>query len=127
MLINPGTRIGGKSDGWTNTAEAARAEAERWLTRMAGDGLAEVELLDEVNPVDGGRWQFTFRHTITGTRVSLETHGINDLDAYRQQYTFDPKVYWNGSSSGDPTLGDFAAPGFEPVQTYKPAGEADRA
>lgn len=34
MIVNPGARIGGPGEGWTNTHRAAQAEAERWLARM---------------------------------------------------------------------------------------------
>ena len=61
---------------------------------------------------DNGRWPFVIRHQITGVEVVLETHGIDDLDAYKRQCIFDPRVYWNGSSSAEPTLDDFDAPGF---------------
>ena len=118
VLINPGSRIGGAPHGWTNTPETARAEAEKWLAGMREDGLVDVELLDEVVENEG-RWRFGFRHTVTGTVVFLETHGIDDLDAYQRQHLFPPRVYWRGSSTAEPKLDDFAADGFEPVKTFR--------
>ena len=122
IIINPGSgTVPAVGDGWTNTAEAARAEAGRWLARIHEDGMTDVELLPDVItlPVTG-RWVFTFRHAVTGVSVELETHGVDDLEAWRRQRVFDPRVYWAGSSAGSPCLDDFAAPGF--VKTYRQVG-----
>jgi hypothetical protein len=54
----------------------------------------------------------------------LEHHGIDDLQAYEKQHIFTPRVYWDGSSCANPKIEDFAAEGFEPVITYRVAGEA---
>lgn len=84
--------------------------------------MTDVELLpgSVVGVEDKGRWVFTFRHKVTGTEVQLEIHGIDDLDAYRKQYLFDPKIYWRGSSCAEPELEDFAAEGFKPLRTFIP-------
>lgn len=118
IIINPGSRIGGPGDGWTNTYETARAEAGRWLARMHADGMTGVELLDGATEREG-RWVFTFRHAVTGTTVELEVHGIDNMEAYERQYIFPPKMYWNGSSISEPELEHFAAPGFTVVRTFK--------
>lgn len=123
ILINPGSRIPDSGDGWTNTVEGARRQAEEWLANMRSEGLTDVELLDEATPFEN-RWRFTFRHTVTGVEVTLETHGIDDLDAYQREQTFSPRTYWNGSSSATPQLADFAAEGFEPVQTFRTTATA---
>ena len=117
LLINPGSGPVAQGPGYTNTYETARAEAERWLARIHADGMTDVTLADEHGLRDG-RWQFTFRHRVTGVAVHLETHGIDDLDAYGQAHIFPPRVYWHGSSTGTPCLEDWAAPGFTPVRTY---------
>ena len=124
VLINPGSRISGpgEGEGWTNTYETARAYAEQWLAQMHGEGMTDVELLDGTTEREGrwvGRWVFTFRHPVTGKTVELETHGIDDTDAYERQHTFAPRIYWNGSSTANPQLEHFAAPGFVAVRTFK--------
>lgn len=119
LLINPGS--GPIQDGadWTNTYEQARANAEEWYARMVKDGIRDVKLLDEYEERDG-RWCFKFRHQVTGVVVELETHGIDNLDAYEKRFIFMPRVYWWGSSSSVPELEQWAAPGFEAVQTFRP-------
>lgn len=119
LIINPGSRIGETQQGWTNTEEKARAEAAKWLSNMHAEGMTDVELLDGCTDDGEGRWRFAFRHKVTGALVYLDTHGIDDMDAYLARCIFPPRVYWNGSSSSDPKLDDFAAPGFVPVKTFK--------
>ena len=125
LLFNPGSGpVDDKGDGYTNTYAKACEIARTWFEDMKADGLADIELV-EPQPweVDGGRWTFIFRHTITGAEVKLETHGLDNLDTYTINHVFLPRVYWNGWSSGQPELDDFAAPGFVPVRlkTYRPA------
>lgn len=124
LIINPGARIGQPGNGWTNTLAKARAEAGEWLSRMHAEGMTDVVLLGDAEDTGDGRWRFTFRHAVTGTAVHLDTHGIDDLDAYRRQHLFDPRVYWNGSSTAEPRLEDFAAPGFVLVRTFAPEAAA---
>jgi hypothetical protein len=121
IIVNPGSHLGDaqNADGWTNTYAAARKEADKWLATMRGEGIADVDICGADETEREGRWTFVFRHTVTGVEVELETHGINDLDAYRRQHIFDPRIYWNGSSSSNPEMADFAAPGF--VMTFRPA------
>lgn len=122
LIINPGSRIPQNPQGWTNTYEQARRNAEEWLEQMRRDGFGhDVILLSgpEKQADGGGRWIFRFQHQITGVCCLLETHGISDedLEPYRLQAIFLPRVYWNGSSSANPALDDFAAPGY--VQSYR--------
>lgn len=117
LIINPGSHIVAAGDRWTNTETTARAEAEKWLARMHAEGMTGVELLDG-SEERTGRWEFTFRHQVTGATATLETHGIDDLDAYQKDQWFAPRIYWNGDSSSNPKLEDFAAPGFKPVRTF---------
>lgn len=86
--------------------------------------MTDVELLDHSVDDGEGRWRFTFRHRVTGVLVYLDTHGIDQVDAYERQHVFPPRVYWNGSSTGEPKLDDFVAPGFDPVKTFRPTAEA---
>lgn len=120
VLINPGADIPDPEEdaGWTNTYSEALRIAREWLTKMEAEGLADIVLnKGTVLPSEEGRWTFTFRHIVTGAEVALETHGIAPLDAYRKEYVFEPRQFWNGSGSADPCLEDFAAEGF--VQTYR--------
>ena len=118
VFINPGSNIE-TGEGWTNTFEGAKAEAERWLARMRKDGLREVSLVAWDEAEDAGRWKFWFEHSVTKKRVVLETHGIDNIEAYRKGRIFDPRVYWNGSSLSEPAIEDFAAPGFRVLQTFE--------
>lgn len=121
VIISPGSHVrAGAGQSWTNTVERASAEARKWLAEMHSQGMTDVELVgDAVPATSGGRWVFTFRHRVTGTQAQLETHGIDDMDAYCQQHIFAPHIYWKGSSVGEPSLDDFAAAGFEPVWTFR--------
>lgn len=124
IIINPGSEIGHAEGavGWTNTYEKALDWARDWHKSMVDDdGLRDVELIVPDPPIEGdGRWTFHFRHLVTDVTVTLHTHGIDDFDAYQRQCIFNPRVYWNGSSTATPLLADFAAPGFEKVSTFRP-------
>jgi hypothetical protein len=122
VIINPGSRVGPPRDGWTNSEATARAQAEQWLARMHADGMTDVELLDGAGETEG-RWRFTFRHKVTGTEAVLETHGIDDIEAYEKDHIFTPRVYWRDSSTAEPRLEDFAAPGFKLIRTFVAPGE----
>lgn len=119
IMTGGGSWIAEPGDGWSNTYEKARANAEEWLATMHKAGMTDVELLNTVEERNR-RWQFTFRHQITRVTATLEIDGIDDLDAYCKQAVFSPKVYWNGGSTGEPRLEDFAAEGFEAVRTFRP-------
>jgi len=122
LIINPGSgAVQASGEGWTNSYAGARAEAGKWLEGMHAEGMTDVTLLDGASAGEGvnaGRWRFRFRHEVTGAVVTLETPGIDDWDAYGREFIFLPRIYWNGSSSGDPKLEDFAAPGFRAVRTF---------
>lgn len=118
LIINAGSSIGKPGDGWTNTYETARKNAGDWLDQMHAEGMTDVQLLDGSTESEG-RWVFTFRHSVTGTTVKLETHGIDDVEAYERQHIFSPRIYWDGSSTSNPKLEDFAAPGFVAVRTFR--------
>jgi hypothetical protein len=125
LLINPGSRIVPSGTGWTNTVEGARRQAERWLSEIhregSAGGMEDVVLLDGATPDESGtRWTFQFQHPATNKIVELETHGIDDLDAYLKDAIFDPRVYWNGGSSSTPCLENWLTPGFEVVRSIRP-------
>ena len=121
LIINAGSgAIPEAGDGWTNSHEGAVAHAREWHDRMIADGIQDVDLLLPGTPV-AGRWVFGFRHRVTGVTVDLETHGIDDIVAYERDRIFAPKIYWNGSSVGEPDVADWLADGFEVVKTLRPA------
>ena len=122
LIINAGSRIGGDPQGWSNTVEEARRRAKEWLYRMRAEGFTDIEMLEPGDEADG-RWLFVFRHTVTGVEVPLRMHGIDDLVAYERQNIFSPRVYWNGSSSANPDLDDFAATGFVKAMTFTAVSE----
>jgi len=120
LVINPGSgAIPAAGDGWTNTVEGARVEAQHWLTLIRDAGIQDVEMHPQERATDDGRWQFGFCHTITGKYVVLETHGIDNLAAYEKERIFPPRVYWNGSSSADLDITDWLLPGSEVVTTIR--------
>lgn len=120
VFINPGSRINNAPVGWTNTYETALEAANDWLARMRADGFTDITMTGDETEQDG-RWRFIFTHQVTNVSVELETHGIDNLKAYERQTIFSPRLYWNGSSSANPKLADFAAEGFEPVRTFRKA------
>lgn len=121
IIINPGSKLplAEAAIGWTNTHDQAKRYAYEWFYKpMTEEGYTDIEVIDTGEENDG-RWKFIFKHKITGKEVELETHGIDDLEAYEKQFVFTPRVYWNGGSSSNPDLKQFEAEGFEPVMTYR--------
>lgn len=122
LIINPGSGdVAMSGEGWANTEAGARAEAQKWFDRMTDDGLRDIVLLPDMEDLGDGRWRFGFQHTVTGVVCHLDTHGITDIDAFMKSRIFYPRVYWRGSSSGEPTVEDWAAPGFEVLKTLRAA------
>lgn len=122
VIINPGSRIATEPGDWTNTREQAARYARKWFwDQMIRDGFRDIEFVD-TGVEREGRWVFEIRHTVTGRVVEIEQHGIDNLEAYRRRH-FEPRIYWNGSSSANPRIEDFAADGFEPVVTYRPVAK----
>jgi hypothetical protein len=121
LLINPGSQMPDEKEGqgWTNTHKQAKLNAFNWFyLPMLEEGIIDVKVTD-CNEETEGRWKFIFKHEITGKEVELEIHGIDNMEEYMKTYIFGARVYWNGSSSGNPELEDFAVDGFEPVKTFK--------
>lgn len=124
VLINPGSGpVLDSGDGWTNSYQGAQKEAARWLESMHKEGIYDVDVVDYGPGAVDGRWRFGFVHAVTGVEVILETHGIDNMDAFMKKFIFGARVYWKGSSSGTPELSDWAAPGF--VQTFRPEVDHD--
>lgn len=114
ILINPGSHIGETTGLWTNTHEKALERALGWLKNIQDDGYKNIKMLDTKEEING-RWKFLFKHSVTGAVVELETHGIDDMDAYIKENVFTPRVYWNGSSTGEPELEQWLVDGYEKV------------
>jgi|JI10StandDraft_1071094.scaffolds.fasta_scaffold481435_3 hypothetical protein len=115
LLINPGSHIGEQSsEKWANTHEQALENALRWLKNIQDDGIKNIRMYD-TKTEEQGRWKFIFKHLITGVEVELETHGITDMDEYIKENVFTPRVYWNGSSCGEPELDQWLTDGYKKV------------
>lgn len=130
-IINPGSGPVGESGAWTDTYEAALRTALEWLDEVRSRGIRDVHIVAQLHegdpePVEG-RWTFVFRHEVTGVEVELQTHGLDNIEAYRKRYIFDPRVYWRGDSSATPKVEDWLAPGFEVVKTLRPIKARDDA
>jgi hypothetical protein len=121
LLVNPGSGAVLEGRGYTNTYARARCIAWEWLARIHADGMREVVLVDRGRDLNDGRWVFTFTHPVTGVVVELETHGVDDTEAYQRLHVFLPRTYWDGSSTASPKLDDWYRPGFEPVCTFRAA------
>ncbi len=111
LIINPGSHVPDDAD---NTYVRALALARDWHQKMRTEGFGQDVELIEPDPAAGseGRWMFAFRHRVTHVVVYLEAHGLDP-----DEHPF-ARVYWRGSSSANPALEDWAAPGY--VQTYRP-------
>lgn len=126
MIINPGSgAVETSGEGWTNTHKQARVNAYEWFYKpMLEQGFTDIKVIDTKIERDG-RWLFNFEHKITGKVVELEIHGIDNMEAYTKTHIFGSRVYWNGSSSSNPQLEQFAAEGYEPVMTYRKKDVSD--
>ena len=119
ITANPGSgAVPPYGTGWTNTYATAKTQAEKWLAQMRAEAMNDVELLDTVDE-ENCRWRFTFRHRVTGTCVHLDIDVVDDIEAYKRENLFSPRIYWNGDSSANPKLEDFAAEGFEQLRTFR--------
>jgi hypothetical protein len=94
----------------------AEKNAQAWFARMTADGFTDVTIELPGEPCDPTRWLFKIRHAVTEVAVPLEIHGSDPT-----AINWAPRTYWNGSSVSEPSLKDFAAPGFTAVKTFVPA------
>jgi hypothetical protein len=99
------------------TFEQASQVAEEWLEAMQRGGIQDVALYatcyepkDNVCGQGVGYWTFQFEHRVTGVVATLETHGLTP-EEFRERI-YPPKIYWNGSSSANPEVGDFLKDGY---------------
>lgn len=108
IIINPGSKIKG------GTLKQAEANAKCWLKDIHDKGLTDVVMTKGVDR--DGLFVFNFKHPITGVVVHLDTHGFTDEEC--QEFTFSPRVYWNGSSTANPKIEDWAKEGFRYKVAY---------
>lgn len=122
LIINPGSHIGqNASDAWSNTHEQALKNALGWLKNIQNEGIKNITMYDTKEEING-RWKFLFKHRVTGVIVELETHGIENMEEYLKEYIFHPRVYWNGSSTGEPELDQWLTDGYEKVLDIRMSG-----
>ena len=108
MIINPGSNTLG------DTYENARKEAERLLANMLEEGITDIELLEEYRTDEQGRFTFTYRHRVTGKTGEWDITGLEwDNEWEKRGFMFPPRMYWNGSSVGNPEWKDFLTDEYE--------------
>lgn len=98
MIINAGSENKG------GTVEESLVIANEYLEQLHSNGFVDVELMPEVEVRDG-LWCYTFRHAVTGKTATLDTHGFTEDECHK--FMFRPRIYWNGSSSSEPTIEDW--------------------
>lgn len=103
MIINAGSENKG------GTLKQATLNAEKWLSNIHSEGFKEVEM-KFVEKLKDGDWLFHFTHPTTKKVATLMTHGFSDEECKR--FIFSPRVYWNGSSTADPTIEDWLEDGY---------------
>lgn len=103
-IINAGSENKG------GTFEQAKINAEEWLLFNHEEGFLEVEM-QFVKQCKDGNFQFDFKHTVTQKVVSLVIHGFTEEEC--KKLMFDPRVYWDGSSSATPKIEDWLVDGFK--------------
>jgi hypothetical protein len=106
MIINPGSENKG------GTYAQAVINAEEWHNRILEE-FPEVEMSEGELAEEDGNWIFYFRHKITGKSAMLEIHGYTESEC--EKFLFRPRIYWNGSSTDDPSIEDWLTDEF----TYK--------
>ena len=120
LIINPGSGdVGTQGEGWTNTRDQSKINAyEQFYKPMIEEGFTDITVKD-TKQYREGRWVYEFTHDVTGKTIELEMHGIDNMEAYMKEHIFGTRIYWNGSSSSNPELEQFAEEGFVPVKTFR--------
>ena len=72
LLINPGSEVVG------GTFEDAKKEAARLLQCIKDDGITDVVLLADYREEEG-RFQFTYKHTVTGKTGEWDITGLEHV------------------------------------------------
>ena len=102
VIINPGSENKG------GTFEQALTIAKEWHENILSE-FPEVTMSEKGVHCDG-LWMFEFKHQVTGVTVHLQTHGFTREQC--EKFIFQPRVYWNGSSTGDPRIEDWLTDEF---------------
>lgn len=115
IILNPGSEnIGG-------TFAQAEINAKRWLASIHRQGFKEVEMSFEgQHPT--GNFGFLFTHKITKKTAYLLIHGFTDEEI--KSFLFQPREYWQGSSTAEPKAEDWLADGFEYRVVYEQKQES---
>jgi len=104
LIINAGSENKG------GTFEQAEINAKEWLKNIHEEGFLEVEMYF-VEQQKGRDFRFDFIHLITQKVVTLMIHGFTEFEC--KEFTFHPRVYWNGSSSSIPEIENWINDGFK--------------
>ena len=115
MIINPGSENKG------GTFERALEMANEWLVEIVKE-YPEVTVTTDEDQYEKGMWSFKFTHGVTGKEVFLNTHGFTKEEC--EKFMFYPRIYWNGSSTGNPEIKDWLTDDFEYVICYKQKSSA---
>lgn len=102
IIINAGSENKG------GTFEQALINANCWFKNIKEE-YPEVEMSTNKSKADG-MFDFIFTHGVTKKQVVLSIHGFTDKQC--DEFTFSPRVYWNGSSTAEPKIEDWLADGF---------------
>lgn len=104
LIINAGSEIKG------GTKEQAIENAKRWLRNIHAEGFLEVEM-SEPTEYEKGQFEFKFTHNVTKKVAILHTHGYTPDEEL--EFTFIPRMYWNGCSTSDPKIQDWLPDGWK--------------
>ena len=102
IVINPGSENKG------GTIDQAKKNARKWLKAIHEEGFSEVVMSEGEH---GDYFEFLFTHNVTKKVATLRIHGFTEEE--RKEFMFSPRVYWNGSSTGDPKIEDWLEEGFK--------------
>lgn len=111
IIINAGSENKG------GTLEQAKINAQEWLESIHEEGFLEVEMA-YVEQYDKGNFVFAFTHQVTKKAVALEIHGYTEDEC--KKFMFHPRVYWDGSSTGNPKIEDWLTDEFTYRIEYLP-------
>jgi len=111
MIINAGSENTG------GTLAQAYINANKWLQNIHDEGFLEV-VMEYHGRLSDGNYLFHFVHNITKQVSTLGIHGFTDEEC--NNFTFQPRVYWNYSSTGQPKAEDWLDEGFKyRIEYYK--------
>lgn len=109
LIINPGSKIS------KGTFKQALLNTEIWQKNIIEE-FPEVTMSTNEDYDGEGRWTFKFTHSITGKVATLDIHGFTDKEC--DEFMFQPKVYWNGSSCSNPEPNNWLTDKYTWKYTY---------